>query len=41
MEAIAQQHDEVGALRDRVALLEGKLNDLCKPKPGRPKRQVQ
>ncbi|KAJ5318292.1 hypothetical protein N7476_004712 [Penicillium atrosanguineum] len=41
VEAIAQQHDEVGDLRDRVAMLEAKLNDLYKPKPGRPKRQVQ
>jgi ubiquinone biosynthesis protein UbiJ len=41
METVAQQYDEISALQKTVAMLEAKVSDLCKAKPGRPKRQPQ
>lgn len=41
IETVAQQYDEISALQKTVAMLEAKVNDLCKAKPGRPKRQPQ
>lgn len=45
MEAAAERSDEITTLRETVAALEAKLNDICKAKsglserkpPGRPK----
>jgi ubiquinone biosynthesis protein UbiJ len=41
METVVQRYDEISALQETVAMLQAKIDDLCKPKPGRPKRQPQ